>query len=98
MKTAAALQDLLHHMYFLLYVPLGLHEGRSYFPLFIHLLKNIVSMVKAVWSEISELGNVAYRKQILYQTQNCSHIILRSRMKNHGFFRNLNYIKYTSKQ
>lgn len=66
MKTAAALQDLSHHMDFLLSVPLGLQEGRHHLPLFIHLLKNIVSMVKAVQSEISEMGNIAYRKQILF--------------------------------
>lgn len=58
-KTAAALQDLLYHMDFLLYVPLGLQEERHPLPVFIHLLKNIFSMVKAVQSETSEMGNVA---------------------------------------
>lgn len=66
MKAAAALQDLLHHMDFLLSLPLGLQEGRHHLLLFIHLLKNIVGIVKEVLSEISEMGNIAYRKQILF--------------------------------
>lgn len=66
MKTAAAPQDLLHDMDFLLYVPLGLQEGRLHLLFFIHLLKDIVSTVKAVRSEISGMGNVACRKQILF--------------------------------
>lgn len=61
MKAAAALQDLMHGMDFLLYVSLGFHRGRSPLLLFIHLLS-----VSAVNTEISELGDVAYRKQILY--------------------------------
>lgn len=33
-KAAAALQDLLHHTDFLLYVPLGLQEGKHHLPLY----------------------------------------------------------------
>lgn len=45
-----------------------------------------VSPVKAVQSEICNLSNVAYRNQALYPMWNCSHVILRSRMKICWFF------------
>lgn len=35
-----------------------------------------VSTVKAVQSEISKLSNIAYRKHILHQAQNCPTLFL----------------------